>query len=488
MKTVRILLSLLTSLALFGCTSMLKEEVYSQLDPATAFLSASGVERVLFSAYANSQINGNFGGNILFQEEWTCDQFWETGGAVNQQAVPMLNFTFDAGYPTHWHGLWANFYASIRNCNIVLENIDQAPLTEATKAQFIAEARFVRAIDYYKCLMLWGGVPLRLNTQDPADMARASAEQVGEFIEKELLDVVDVLPDKAAQYGRATRGAARGFLCKYYLNTKQWQKAADMAQAIIRSGYYELWADYTTLFMVENERTNKEFIWAYTCSPLGPGNEMMNGAFPQNFAQTVDGKIKFLPNMRNWARQDRVWDSFYNSFDPSDKRLGLFVTEYIDNTGKKISLLNKDNIRAFKYTPDVNAVSNAHGNDIPVIRYADILLARAEALNELDGPTQESLDLFQQVRNRAGLTRPFGVSDFTKESLRERILQERAWEFYGEDLRREDLIRNGSFISRARERLAARGITTKIDDHFLVFPIPQPEIDANPLCKQNPGY
>lgn len=467
---------------------MLEEEVFSQLDPATAFQTESGVEKVLFSAYANSQINGNFGGNIQFQEEWTCDQFWETGGAVNQQAVPMMNFTFDAGYPTHWNNLWNNFYASIRNCNIVLENVEGAPLSEEKKALFTAEARFVRAIVYYKSLMLWGGVPLRTNTQDPADMARASAAELGSFIEKELLEVVDALPQKAAQYGRATRGAALGFLCKYYLNTKQWQKAADYANQIISSGTYQLWPDYTTLFAVQNERTNKEFIWVYTCSPLGPGNEMMNGAFPQNFDRTVDGSIVFLPNMRNWARQDRVWDSFYNSFDPADHRRKLFITEYINNTGKTVSLLNSDNIRAFKYTPDVNAVSNAHGNDIPVIRFADILLARAEALNELNGPNAESLSLLQQIRSRAGFTDTYSVGDFTKESLRERILQERAWEFYGENLRREDLIRNGSFISRAKARLAARGVNTAMDDHFLVFPIPQPEIDANPLCEQNPGY
>ena len=75
------------------------------------------------------------------------------------------------------------------------------------------------------------------------------------------------------------------------------------------------------------------------------------------------------------------------------------------------------------------------------------------------------------------------VSDFTKETLRERILDERGWEFYQENLRRQDLIRNGTFISRAKERVG-----DYVDEHFLVFPIPQTEIDANSLCEQNPEY
>lgn len=483
----KILTITLLPFALVGCEDALKEDVYSQLDPGTLFRSSTGVERVLFGAYDYAQINGNFGGNIQFQEEWTCDQFWETGGAVNQQAVPMLGFTFDASYPTHWNTLWERFYKSIRNCNLVLENLDSSPIDETTKARIIAEARFIRASVYYKAWTLWGGVPLRTSSSDPANMARATADEVGEFVESEMLATVDVLPNRGElsgyQYGRATKGAAMGYLCKYYLNSKQWQKCADMARRIIALGIYELWPDYTTLFTVENEQTNKEFIWVYTCSATGTGNEQMCGAFPPSFKSTVDGKIVFTDNMRNWARQDRLRDSFYNSFDPSDKRRELIITEYINTNGKRVSLLNADNTRSFKYVPDVNAVANAHGNDIPVIRYADILLSLAESLNELNGPNQESIDLIQQIRDRAGLTDKLSVSDFTKETLRERILDERGWEFYQENLRRQDLIRNGSFISRAKARVG-----DYVDDHFLVFPIPQNEIDANSLCEQNEGY
>jgi len=492
----RILTISLLAFSLVGCKSLLEENVYSQLDPSKMFSTQTGIERVLFNAYDYAAINGNFGGNIQFQEEWVCDQFWETGGAVNQQYVPMSNFSFDAGYPTHWANLWTRMYKAIRDCNLVLENIDGAPIDDATKATLKAEARFVRASAYFKCYSLWGPVPLRKGSLDDANTPRCTAEEIESFIETEFTEALKDLPEKGTkgyQYGRATKGAAQAYLCKHYLQHHQWQKAVDMADAIINSGKYELWSDYCTLFTVDNEMTNNEYIWVYTCISTGTGNEMMNGAFPAKFKSTVDGKIQFLSNMRNWARMDRIWDDFYNTYDPADKRLGLYCTEYIDADGKHIDLKNANNIRLFKYTPDVNAEGNAHGNDIPVIRLADIILAKAEALNELNGPTQEALDLVQQIRTRAGLTEPLKLSDYDKDNLRDRIIQERSWELVGENHRREDLLRVGKFVEVAKARALKQygeTVANKVDDHFKVFPIPYNEADANTSegFYQNPGY
>jgi len=128
-------------------------------------------------------------------------------------------------------------------------------------------------------------------------------------------------------------------------------------------------------------------------------------------------------------------------------------------------------------------VGNHSGNDVPVLRYADILLARAEALNELSGPTQQALDLINLVRTRAGIANLTLTDATSKEVLRDLILRERGWEFYSEGKRREDLLRHDKFISLAK----ARGIAVASDKHKL-FPIPQTEIDANTACRQNDGY
>ena len=133
--------------------------------------------------------------------------------------------------------------------------------------------------------------------------------------------------------------------------------------------------------------------------------------------------------------------------------------------------------------PDPNGFGQAHGNDLPQIRYADIFLSRAEALNEINGPNQESINLINEVRNRAGLP-DLILADFpTKEELRNHLIDERGWEFYAEGLRRFDLVRFGVFVQNAQER----GITNA-QPHHVLYPIPQAAIDANPALEQNPGY
>jgi hypothetical protein len=189
-------------------------------------------------------------------------------------------------------------------------------------------------------------------------------------------------------------------------------------------------------------------------------------------------------NWNNWGAQYRLYDAFYNSFEQGDKRKNLILTSYVNSGGATVSLLNADNIRSFKYWPDPNAISNDHGNDIAEVRYADILLSEAESLNELNGPTQEAIDLINQVRERAGLPDLTLASFSSKESLRAHLLLERSWEFYTEaGIRREDQIRIGTFVSSA----VARG-HTNAKPTMVVFPIPQAAMDANPKLVQNDGY
>ncbi|MGQ8337523.1 RagB/SusD family nutrient uptake outer membrane protein [Sunxiuqinia sp. A32] len=486
-KNILFLILFVSLIGFTSCEEQLKEEVFSQLDPSTLFASANGIERVLYGAYGNAQIIGNLGNNVFWDEEWTTDVGWETGGGANRNATLMINFTWDASTPDHFTGMWNNMYQSIRNCNLVLENIDQSPVSESVKSRLIAEARFIRASAYYTLYTYFGTVPLRIRTDEEMELPRATEQELFTFLETELTEAAQDLPQKGElsgyAYGRATKGAAIGYLTKFFLTSKQWQKCADAAQQLMNLGTYELWPDYTTLFTVDNEEKNNEYIWVYAASPLGPGNEYMNGAFPPGFRTTVDGSIVWTTNMRNWARQDRLYDSFYNTFDPADERRKLIITEYINAGGNVVSLLNNDNTRAFKFLPDPEAVANDHGNDIPVIRYADILLARAEALNEISGPNQPAIDLINEVRNRAKVT-PLNLSDFgSKEELRDHILAERGWEFYTEGKRRQDLIRHGKYISSAQDRGVANA-----QPYRVVFPIPQHEINANPACIQTDGY
>ena len=188
-----------------------------------------------------------------------------------------------------------------------------------------------------------------------------------------------------------------------------------------------------------------------------------------------------FPPKANFATNYKIYSDFYNSFEPNDQRRESLLTEYLAVTGETVQL-GEDNIRPFKYQEDPDGFDRWAGNDMPIIRYADVLLSRAEALNELNGPTQESIDLINQVREAAGLE-GISLANFSStDSLRDHILDERGWEFWNEEIRRQDLIRHGKFISGAIERgLPAQPFQVK-------FPIPQTEIDANPNLTQNDGY
>src|SRR5690606_5644418 len=145
--------------------------------------------------------------------------------------------------------------------------------------------------------------------------------------------------------------------------------------------------------------------------------------------------------------------AFVNSMAPTDKRRSLICTSYINNNNVTVNLMNDDdNARRFKYW-DNTIVGNNGGSDVPVLRYADILLTRAEALNELAAtPPTECFTLINQVRTRAGLENLTIVNTPTKDDFRDAIFRERGWEFISEGKRREDLIRQGTFLSLAIAR------------------------------------
>lgn len=193
-------------------------------------------------------------------------------------------------------------------------------------------------------------------------------------------------------------------------------------------------------------------------------------------------EFTFTNAMSNFATQYRLRTAFVNTMAANDSRNILIIKFYVNLSGVTVNLMaTADNARSLKYW-DNGTIGNNSGNDVPVLRYADILLSRAEALNELNGRSQQALDLINLVRVRSNVPALLPADFSTKESLRDHILKERGWEFISEAHRREDLIRHGKFISSA----IARGVSTK--EYHVVFPIPQVEIDANKAVKQNDGY
>jgi hypothetical protein len=474
-----------------GCSDMLNEPVHSQLAPENFVNTPSGIETILAESYSKAaNISGFQSQHSIKREEMVTDILFHSGGGEHSTASLLLNFTWDASSNVGSAFMWGAYWDGIRNTNIVLDNVDRVDeYSEAEKERIKAEARFVRVQCYYILWNQFGTVPLRTSTEDALELPRASEEEFFSFMESELQAVIPVLPEPGNEpnYGRAHSGAARALLTKWYLNTRQWQKSANMAQEIISNGHFELYPDYNEMFALENEQNN-EFIWVKPA--LANEGDAQNSttatAFPQGFQESVDYKFPItFEGWANFASQYRLYDEFVNSFAPNDERDDRILKRYVNTQGDTVDLMQDfDNAaRGLKYPPDPGATGPGHGNDIPFIRYADILLARAEALNEINGPNQESINLINDIRNRAGLENVSLGGFGSTEELREHILKERKWEFWYENKRRRDLIRMRKFIEFAHQR----GLSNA-DEHHRWFPIPQSAIDANPQLKQNTDY
>jgi hypothetical protein len=485
MRTIAKYICLLSLMAtVTSCEKSLDVTPKSEFSPDGLLTSEAGIKSLLYSAYAESQ-QQNSTRYVINDSEMCTDMAFNTGGAENGQLITIINFTWDPSLGTFAADVWNPNYRSIRDANNVLQNIANVNTTDANKKLFTAEARVLRAQAYATLYSWFGPVPLRTPETATGDLARATDQQIKDFIEKDITESLADLPDpgKESAFGRYNKGVANALLAKFYLNTKQWQKAADAAKAVIDFNYYIIYPDFAQMFRIEN-KMNKEMILVVPCRPEDPfGNWFQAGALPPAYKSSPQfPNFTYKASMSNFATQYRLRSAFVNTFAANDKRKSLILTSYVNSSDVTVDLSTGDNPRSLKYW-DNNTVGNNSGTDVPILRYADILLTRAEALNELNGPTTEAFGLINQVRKRADL----GDLDITntpnKDALREAILRERGWEFVSEAKRREDLIRQDKFISLA----LARGVTNANPNRIL-FPIPQPEIDANKLCIQNTGY
>lgn len=463
---ISIIVSAFGLIALSSCNGALDETVYSAL--SDDYLSSSEAKyKVLLSAYGNANQRSN---PYFYTSGMVSGETWTENGSIQAYLTPLVNFNWTSSHD-YFSSLWQSFYAAIRDANIVIANTSNS--NDATDLQYLAEARFVRAYSYAYLHDWFGGLPLYQSPDDEAYLEKSSSEETVAFIESELLAAAEVLPVKQVTYGRATKGAALGILSWLYLNDKQWDKAAETAKKVIDLKVYDLFPDYTQLFKIENEG-NQELIW------VNQANNSAGIAFPANILPT---DYPHLSNQTIWASRVHLYDDFVNSFADGDLRKSLIATSYISSTtGKEVKLLGTNESYPYKYELDPNAIGSSFGNDIPVLRYADILLIRAEALNESQGVNVESVDLLNRIRTRAGVS-TYNQSDFTKESFRTALFQERSWEFFFEQKSRSDQVRQGTFITNA----ISRGLTYA-KSYQVLFPIPQKELDANPKLKQNPGY
>ena len=370
--------------------------------------------------------------------------------------------------------MFGDLFEGIFIANNVLANvIGNENISEEVRNRVTGEALFGRGLFYSAALSLFGNIPkITTPESDPLNLPeQVPPSEIAALVIEDFTEASDLLPESysSTDYGRFTKGAALAQLARFHLNQKNWNEAITAARSVLELGY-SLSPSYQNIFSVNNER-NPEIILTIPCiAQPGIGNTMVAHTSQANFV------------VGSWGGH-QARNSFYDSFDPQDVRRELLVKDYTTSEGDQTLTTGA---MIIKYEVDENRIGPWAANDIVLHRLGEVYLTLAEAINEVNGPNQESLDLLNQLRDRAfnsDATKRLMLADFeSKESLRDHILQERSWETYAENYRREDLIRHEKYIQQAVDRGAAA------QPFHVLYPIPQFEMDRNPNLKQNDGY
>lgn len=469
--------------------------------------------------------------------------YWRMQELSTDEAIlPARDGNFDDGgqyRQLHYHTwtpdhpnvltIWQWAYGGITTCNRLLNLTLSFGFPPAEQTARLAEIKAMRALYYFFLLDLYGNVPLVTDypvTGSPATQPRA---EVYKFVESELLSLTKQLPAKTAvassnvqQYGRPTKAMAYALLAKLYLNSEvyggapRYPDVVSMADSVQRNPNYSLDARYRDIFLPNNGPQIKETIFAIPYDQQIPGNQFTRFGFFYYLVNYYGFNVGLSIAMSTTPE-------FYARFNlPGDFRTTTWLAgpQFVpDGTGgftnqpayypgttnqivinpvltlvkpKPMDLGNtlatqSEGVRSIKYYPDPTMIqaTRLNSNDVPVLRLADVLLMKAEAIlrgaaaTTANGELQTPLVLVNKIRARAGARLATSI-DLSG------MLDERARELSWEAWRRNDLIRFGQF--EVEYPLPNDVLTMDKGTFRRLYPVPTTELRLNSALVQNPGY
>jgi hypothetical protein len=470
---VHICLLLLPLLLFNSCDQFLEEDPDSFITPDDFFTDERDGQAAIDAIYSHLSNTGFYANEYIL----IGTLFSDIG--ISNSGDPHLNelsdFSLQAGNVVV-ESTWKKLYAALNTANFAIENIHRVPISEPEQLELIAEGRFFRALFYFDLVRYFGDVPLILESFTEIgqnySVSRAPADSVYTQILEDFDFARNNLPT-SSQPWRPTQSTAIAFMNKVYVAQKDYPRAFQFSRAFIQSGQFSLLNDYADIFKVGNNH-NSEIIFAID---FNQGNE-------------TNLNERTLPPVLNGKELELPTAGFYASFDSLDRRrTASFITSYM---GSDLFIHNFPPHISKYWDRDVEPAGGKTINDLPILRYSEILLNHAEAVNELNnGPTAEAYVAINTVRARArfdGLTSQNVLPDLSglnKEQFREAILLERSKELGWEGHRWFDLVRFDELINQVNISKASVPVTQK---HHLL-PIPAYELQLNPaLGPQNPGY
>lgn len=537
-----------------GCS--LEEEIVDTLTPENSITKQADVTAFLNGTYAALLTDGAFKANYAIFFLTADDLNTRAGvGTNNQYSIK----THDASTaPTS--GFWNTMYQIINRCNFLLERMEPLNINAAYKTRVKGELYFLRAFAYFYLVQLYGDVPLRLKATSLTDdltLTRTSSDKVFEQIFTDLKAASETLLRRttlpAAEFSHATKGAAQAMLAKAYLTFASYQslKGTDAttnynfaklyADSVINSNQYRLIPSYNDLFDVAKERAAyEEVIFGIPFTrdaQLGSLGSQFAGFFMPSSYGNVAGQGVLKTGVANYGVQPWFYSKYSTGDYLNDYRVERsFLTTWQNTSNPSRRVITFPLVRATptsnelteiqpyinKYIDGAGIANSNQENDLFIIRLADVYLIKAEAENEVNGPTPAAYTAFNflraRARNAAGTVRttpanlPAGLS---KDEFRMKVFDERALELFAEGHRWFDLVRFkapngksmmefqfGTFIPSLRAGIPVFSAATNtwgggvtepaalpaFNSKLMLLPIPLSEIVANPKMTQNTGY
>lgn len=500
MKRNIILPGLLSSLLLFSCG----EDFLNKTDPTRLvennfYETEDQVEQALNGVY--SQLQG------IILNQWQYNEFITDNTTLhfnptnrgNGPALEAIEFWQINASTTNIANLYNSYYQALVNINTTLSKLEEATFDEGVARVFEGQLKFLRAYYYFNLVQYFGEVviitePLE-NPDEAWDYARQPVASVYELIDSDLQTAVATLPESydASQTGRVTKGAALALLGKTQLTRKQYPEAVSTLKQVLPLGY-ELLSDYADVFDPAN-KNHKESIFDVQFQGDNDLGEWSNFIYTFAPRESEGAVIKFPgQNGAGWNLPSR---DMIASYEAGDLRKAVSLLEgytNLDGEWVPVPFINKYN--------HPHSIRERANDNWPVLRYSDVLLMLAEAINEASGPTSEAVGYLNQVRERAGLAPLNGLA---KDAFRDAVLHERRIELAFENHRWFDLKRTktpeelAAFLNAYGEFEKSNPTTSRhglpftegdfrFEPYEVLFPIPTDQILINPELTQNEGY
>jgi hypothetical protein len=503
-----------------GCTD-LTESPPSQISKSKFFHSEAEVIAALVGVYAS--LRGSTGeGDYWGSSEVSTDEIvvptrgqdWYDNGSwldLHYQSWTANS----AATLSYFNNAWNSAFGGVARANVLLDNMKGSPVPDSLIIQ--GEARALRAFYYYVLLDMFGGVPIA-TTSEIKERPRASRDSTFRFIESELLAARVNLPVTwtAANNGRVTRGAVDAILANMYINAGVFTKDGipgginataynSCAGILVAGGLDACQAAVNRADSVLNSSAAYQLADTFAQNFRADNNLSKENIFVVKFAAAQDLGFNMLQRTLHYSQfNPDPWNGFsilaqtYDAFDASDRRRQVFLIGpqvnvltgapvkdragnplvFTKTIGNVTAATEGEGVRIYKWPADPGHVAQNNGNDFAWFRLAEMYLIKAEA--KLNGATGSStpLLLLRAVRARA-----FATDTLTTVTLPV-ILRERLFEFASEGKRRQDLIRFGAYTLSWEFKTNPEGQEPK----RVLMPIPQGQLDANPLLTQNNGY